>query len=431
MKNWRNLPPALLAMFVIEAVSIVGFLAWDLGSAPDHDSVRLSLTETGLAFATYALGLTGFLELARRSTGRVALGFKVSAIGFGLALANQIWWHLFQLVQPHWSFETVGKVQEWTYFTIRFVPLLGVVIAASVARRRAAIAGAVVLFASDPVPWLAARMYGWLASGWKSHLALNESLYAASFVALVVLTVQLATPGVLPPASEGSSGFRTVASGLWLRVIAACTVAGLTLLLVLGKAGEGSAGVLKLAMISSAVVNAISLAMIARGVLSAVVADVPAVPLAVSAAATLWGLGVSLAQLPAAYRMLYGDGGYGSGSVYRDYADALSIVAPIVAIVAIGIIATAIAGFAARRGLEQLRFDAQGKGLGFVTLMVAALGLQQWLLPKATSEGSLGFFLLAAAACSLWATVLMARLCALAADSLQAEPGLPTATLQP
>ena len=36
--------------------------------------------------------------------------------------------------------------------------------------------------------------------------------------------------------------------------------------------------------------------------------------------------------------------------------------------------------------------------------------------------------MLAAAVCSLWATVLWRVLCSLAADSLQAEPGLPTAT---
>ena len=52
------------------------------------------------------------------------------------------------------------------------------------------------------------------------------------------------------------------------------------------------------------------------------------------------------------------------------------------------------------------------------------------LLPKAESENSLVVMMLAAAACSLWATVLMARLCTLAADSLSAEPGLPTATLR-
>lgn len=38
---------------------------------------------------------------------------------------------------------------------------------------------------------------------------------------------------------------------------------------------------------------------------------------------------------------------------------------------------------------------------------------------------------IAAAGCSLWATILIARLCAVASDSLQGEPALPTATLQP
>ena len=169
--------------------------------------------------------------------------------------------------------------------------------------------------------------------------------------------------------------------------------------------------------------------MIARGALGAMVAEIPAVPLVLAKAASLWCLGVTLAQLPYTYRMLYAAEEYGYGSAARDYVQALSVIAPIVAIAAIAAVARAIAGFAARRGLEQLRFEAQSKGVGFVTLMLASIGLQQWLLPQMTSEGSLMFMMLGAAVCSLWATVLMARLCALTADSLQAEPGLPTATV--
>ena len=160
------------------------------------------------------------------------------------------------------------------------------------------------------------------------------------------------------------------------------------------------------------------------------VAELPAVPLVLSAAASLWWLGVTLAQLPYTYRLLYGgdDHGFDYGGHAQDYAQALSIVGPLVAVAAIAAVARAISMFAARRGFEQLRFEAQGKGIGFVGLMLASVGVQQWLLPKAISEGSMTFMVLGAAVCSLYATVLMARLCALAADSLQAEPGLPTAT---
>lgn len=429
MKSWRNLPPVLLAMFAIELVSLVGFLAYDLSHGPTDDSVRIGLAETGLTFTTYVLGVVGFLELARRTAGRVSLGFKITALGFALGLANQIGWHLFELFQPHWSFETISTVQQWTYYTVNLLPVLGVTIAATIVDRRAALAGVLAVLVSDPLPWLARHMYGWLVTGWKSQIVLVEVLHAIGLVALFVIAARLAVGGAEPPASSGASGFRTIASGLWLRVIAACTVAGLTLLLVIGKADESAASIFKLATISSAIVGAISLGMIARGAFGAMVAEIPAVPLVLAKAASLWCLGVTLAQLPYTYRMLYAADEYGYGSAARDYVQALSVVAPIVAIAAIAAVARAIAGFAARRGLEQLRFEAQSKGVGFVTLMLAGIGLQQWLLPDATSEGQLAGMMIGAAVCSLWGTVLMARLCALAADSLQAEPGLPTATV--
>jgi hypothetical protein len=203
------------------------------------------------------------------------------------------------------------------------------------------------------------------------------------------------------------------------------------LMLMLGKSGEGAEGIFKLATISVAVVNAISFFIVARGALTILVRDVPALWATLGAAANLWCLGVTIAQLPTTYRLLYGDREeFGFGGSLADKAQQLAIIAPLVAIAAIAIIATAIAGFAANRGLDQLRAEAQGKGLGFVMLMLAAIGIQQWLLPEQTSEGSVMFFLAAAAACSLGATILMARLCTRAADSLHAETPLPTATLR-
>ena len=47
MKSWRNLPPVLLAMFAIELVALVGFLAYDLSHAPTDDSVRIGSRRPG------------------------------------------------------------------------------------------------------------------------------------------------------------------------------------------------------------------------------------------------------------------------------------------------------------------------------------------------------------------------------------------------
>jgi len=62
--------------------------------------------------------------------------------------------------------------------------------------------------------------------------------------------------------------------------------------------------------------------------------------------------------------------------------------------------------------------------------MLGTVAVQQWLVPKADSLGSFAFMTLLAAGAGLAATVMMARLCTRAADSVHAEPGLPTATLR-
>lgn len=54
MKGWRNLPPALLAMFAIELVGLVVFLTFDLFHSPDEPAVRLSLVGNGLSFMMLA-----------------------------------------------------------------------------------------------------------------------------------------------------------------------------------------------------------------------------------------------------------------------------------------------------------------------------------------------------------------------------------------
>ena len=65
------------------------------------------------------------------------------------------------------------------------------------------------------------------------------------------------------------------------------------------------------------------------------------------------------------------------------------IVPPLVAIAAIAVIAAAIAGSRPAAVFEQLRFEAQSKGVGFVVLMLASIGLQHGCCRDQPHEGSL------------------------------------------
>jgi hypothetical protein len=364
----KKLPPVLLVALGLELVTTI---AWILGHSLGSTSVRWNLALDGAGLVSDVLGIAGFLELSRRTTGRESLGLRVTAAAFGLAVAVSGFWQVVTFVQPHWGEHTWDVLSRWTWYAPSALSILGLAVAASQRHRAAACAAAAVFVVCVPFPPLAKAMYGWI-DGWKAVLVLHDALHAIAVVAMIVLAALVCggEPARAPDAA--TAGLRTIAAALWLRVIAAVTVAGLTLLLVVGKAGEGSAGVLKLAMMSGAVVNAISLVMLVRGALGAVragIADLPRWPFVASAAGTLWCLGVALYQLPYTYRLLYGDHDYAfSTSDLQDTLQALSIAAPLVALGAVAIIATAIAGFAARRGLDQLRAEAQGKGAAFVAL---------------------------------------------------------------
>lgn len=432
----KKLPPTLLIALAIEVVWIFTFGMRALFTDPRDYSIALNLASSGMFVVIYVLGIAGFLELAGRTTGRTRIGLRVVAAGFALGLADMGFWIVFSYVQPHWSIEKIGLVQQWSWFVLNLLPVLGLVIATFDRDRRAAVIGLVVLLIADPLPPLAQPMYGWLGDSWKAMIGLENGLRLVEVILMFVLARLVADGEPVRARDIASSGLRTIASALWLRVIAAVGVSGLTLMLMLGSSGEGSMGVLKLAMLSGAVINAISVAMMVRGALAASrggVVDLPRTPLVLAAGGALWCLGVALHQLPFTYRMLYGDHddfSFSGSHDTQDYAQALALTMPLVATGAIAAVAAGIAGFAGRRGLEQLRDEAQGKGAGFVGLMLASIAIQAWLLPKADTRASFAMMTIGAAVLALWATVLMARLCALAADSLHAEPGLPTATLR-
>ena len=428
MRSWRNLPPALVAMFALSLASILISTVYDLTHEITEISTRFDLAMRGFWLATDVLEIFGALVLARRLTGLAATGLRVVAAGAALGLANMLAWDLYTTFQPHWDFATVTKVSQWISFVIRLVPLAGLAVAAAPAHRRLVVAVVIVALVTDPLPTLAPHMFGWITS-WKLQMMMYTVFHLAWLAVFGAVALALAPEPYPAPPSDAAPGFHAIAAGLWLRVIAAVSFAGVMLLVMFGKSGDGAFGVFKLATISVAVVNAISFFIVARGALTLLVRDVPPLWATLGAVANLWCLGVTVAQLPSTYHLLYGLADSYAGSL-QDHALDLSVAAPLVAVAAIAMLAAAIAGFAANRGLDQLRAEAQSKGVGFVILMVAAIAIQEGVLPEQTSEGSVMFFLVAAAVCALFATAMMARLCTRAADSLHAETPLPTATLR-
>jgi hypothetical protein len=256
-------------------------------------------------------------------------------------------------------------------------------------------------------------------------------LVRIALLALLVIRVAEGTQTTAQPASA-ANGFRLAAKGLWIRVIAACVVVLFTLMMIAGKSGgSGSMSFFKMIMMAQAIIAVIALSMTGLGALRAARSGVPELDplvLTLGGGASLWAAGVSLAQLPMVYNAFYGGSDYGSRDL-REMAEVLAVALPVTVILGVGMLATALSGFAGRRNNEELRTDAQGKGIGYVVLMLVAIAIQSWMLPKSSSAGNFAMLSLLAAGASLWGTIMMANLFGRGAESLEMEPGLPMASV--
>ena len=125
--------------------------------------------------------------------------------------------------------------------------------------------------------------------------------------------------GVTPTdRTAGAEGLRLAARGMWLRVIVAVGIVVLTLLAMSSarSGGEGTFKMLRFMMMAGACATVVAFAMVGLGIARtarATIANLPRVPLALSAACSMWCCGVEFSKLPFIYRMLYkGDySGYG------------------------------------------------------------------------------------------------------------------------
>jgi hypothetical protein len=206
----------------------------------------------------------------------------------------------------------------------------------------------------------------------------------------------------------------------------------LIVIMAVSSRGSGGAGMMKLSLFGGLLVNLVSFVMFglgAIGVARSAVDGVNRYTAAVAAAASLWCAGVMLEQLPRFYKILYSSD-YGSwGGSSAEHLTALSVALPVIGTLAGAVLAAVITGFARARNHEALTSSAGAAGVGYVLLMLASVGIQSFLLEKATSEGTLIGMMLVAAGCGLAAQVMLAKACRAASTSIDAEPGLPQARI--
>jgi hypothetical protein len=432
----RAVPPALMIGLLLPIVWAIARVVILTGWKPSGEGTsyvpRLILTSEGVGFAVSALMLAGTLELARRMTERPRMGLNFAVAGIAISFATDLITGLVQFTAKPWDHLWVYKVYDYVGAASMLLFTIGLVAALPAARRVLGFVAIALVFVTWPVEPVRKALFGWMDLGRDSSMYFETVLRIVRYGTLLGLVIGAASGVTTPDTYAASNGFRLAAKALWLRVIAAVSVVLLTLILIAGR-GSGGMELLKLAMMGQGLVMIAALSMFGGGALRAARASLPGLSgytLVVGGGASLWAAGVSLAQLPYLYKMLYknGEDSY-SRSDSMEWAQALSLAMPIVVIIGIALLATALSGLAARRGNEDLRSDAQGKGIGFVVLMLVALAIQYWMLPKSRSIGNYALLALLAAAAGLWGTVLMAKLLARGADVVEEEPGLPQASV--
>jgi hypothetical protein len=437
--GWRTVPPALLVALVVPIVyAIARIPLWPTfdsggGGADDFSTkiARVVLIGEGAGYVAQVFAIIGALELARRATGRARLGFQLAVAGVACAFAVDNHALLNQFTKNPWEHQWVFKAYSYAAIGSWLVFAVGLFLALPEKLRVLGIVGLVVTF----VTWLPAPLhdavFGWMKLGEKSGQYFEAVLRVIRYGTFVALAVGASHGETTTDVYAASSGFRLASRALWLRVIAALAVVMMTLMMI-GSRGEG-VSMFKLFMLAQGVLSFAALTMFGVGaarVARSAVSGMPSWTLVVGGGASLWAAGVSLAQIPYLYKMLYRDGGESwSRNESMAWAQALSTVLPIVVIVGVALLATAISGYAARRADEDLRSSAQANGIGFIALMLVAIAVQTWMLPKSRSIGNFAMLSLMAAAAGLWATILMAKLLTRASVVVESEPTMPTATV--
>ena len=443
-QGFRAIPPLLLVAFAVDIVFTLFWLAEAVSS--DFDAGFTAGQRTVFEGATwlliFALMLFGTLGLARRLVGIRAVGARIAGFAWAGGVVLQLAGSL--------VFEfgtTSGKIyfelQPWLWAAIVVMSAVGFALVGGGWRKAPGLATAIVGLACLETPFPPVRDLIQLVTsfGPQTYWIWNTALHLATIGVTILLTitatrasdaaasdggVALATPSTFGP-ENAAHGLRTVASSLWLRLIAAASIAGLTLLIALGES-QGSAGLLKFAVLAGQIINVIGLVLLGLGAIRASLAehqDLPRGWLAVAAALSLWAGAAMLVQTPSIYEWLFKQ-----NAAARATIEAFGLAIPIVAVAAVAAIILAVSRLAAARDDADLRYQVTSRGLTFVVLSLGSVAIGWYGLTHVDSIGKFVFVSLATAVCGFIAMMQAAKLFTAAAVVVASEPGLPTATLR-
>ena len=289
------------------------------------------------------------------------------------------------------------------------------------------VVAAVVLVVLELVPW-APYLSTWIHSLRTEHRLvyqaiwpLREILSDGAFL-VVIHALMRDTTEPLPDLNGATSWFRRAEASIIVRIVAAVLLALVGL--------SNAPGAIKLVlvvgpMIAVACMLAFGWCMLA--VERAAISDMPRIRFLLGGTIAAWLAGIQLLQATSAYNMLRSDAM--RNSFDTEAATMWTIIGPLIGIVGMVLVCSAIARFALIRGNHALRERAISRAIILAVLQVIVM-LMPFALAKLTSVGMMIILSLTLAGMAIAALVMLAGLMRQAADAIGTAPELPVARLR-
>ena len=335
----------------------------------------------------------GFLELAKRQLGNArALAVAGSALLFG----NLVWTVLgFVMVswQPQddvrWVYDWAGRFALVCTATAYVL----LTIAADAWRRVtfAAVMLMLLLVTSYHVPIIGREIGALFGENYDARFAYNLLREAATSAMLIFVAAALAARGTpTPHPFRAVSGFTMARTALLVRLIAALLFGLLAIGAKHAEIAKLLAFGIPLVMVATMLIYSIGLIQIA----SARVADMPRLHFALGAATALWWLAIQFHQIP--YLVAVSRDKF---SIERalETLEVFSLAGPIVQVVGMTLVGSAIHAYGIRAGQLSLASAAVPRLLGFAVLMVISLIAQAAVFEVSTPGKGIALLLLSAA----------------------------------
>lgn len=423
---------ALLAHLVANiAISLRLQLAFSVRASYGGDLhelfLRWNTLSAGLSAALLALAAAGAAELVRRTSDRSKQGARLLFGGLlALIAVSFYFYYAYYGMEASRSFDELEGLHLWTR-RLRATSWLLITAGALLVGwreprvRRWAAPLLLAHLLAHPYDFYGRALYDLFEWRWALHL--QSWLCSAAYVALLVAVLRFGAP--LAEASGGweraaralERAARALYARLWI------SAAGITLML-LSVGSRGSDGVAKLWMIGVPLGVALANLGTVSGVFSAAGLTEPGAP---RRSLYLAGTLLMMATFISALQMLQL---FHSWPDLREVAEMLPLATPVIAALALCVLAQALAQLTALLPSLELEQQASTSRLTVILSQLAVVGVQYYLVSSPPRElSSLVLILGLSVSASIVTLMSQARLCRALAEQIRERNELPAATV--